>query len=432
VLPRGFFGAAVTTADILPMDIDGDGRMDLLILSTQNGAQQDIGTAIQVLMNRADAGFVDESVQRFGASVNRRNGRWWTFLRKADLNGDGWDDVYGQGYPQSGVSVPMVWLNNKNGTFTPVNSLDIVADATQLDVMDIDGDGMLDLVGGLVNGNGQLVYFSYLNRTPRTGPRQYSDMWWAGSAENGWGMSVQQHQNGVQFNALYVYDATGKPVWYVMPGGIWSNNFTTYTGQLYAPTGSPLNNFVSSAVVVGSPAGTLSINYLSLNTAEITYTINGVSGVKRIQRQAFGTPDYRYAAVHDASAVTPVGGYTFPRMVNDMWWGGTAQSGWGVSVAQQYRTLFSVWYTYGLDAKPTWYVMPGGSWQDNRYSGDLLSTSAAGWLGTAYNPASLQVTRVGSAEFNFSSNTAASFGYSFNGGSFFGTQQTKPIQRQAY
>jgi chitinase len=181
--------------------------------------------------------------------------------------------------------------------------------------------------------------------------------------------------------------------------------------------------------VVGPPAGTLSINFTSINSARITYTINGVSGTKNIQRQSFGTPDYRYAAVHDVSNASV---YAYPRMVGDMWWGGTAESGWGVSVAQQYRTLFSVWYTYGLDAKPTWYVMPGGVWQDNRYISDLYSTTAAGWLGVAFNPASVVSTRVGSAEFNFTSNAAATYNYSFTGGSFLGTEQTKPLQRQAY
>lgn len=434
-LPRGAFGAVSTTDDIIPFDVNNDGRIDLLILSTQSGSLQDQGAAVQVLVNRGGTtGFDDDSTARLGTSASRTSGRWLVYLRILDMNGDGYPDILGSGFFQPSDSVPFLWINNKDGTFRAVRTQDALPanEGGPLEPVDVDGDGLMDLVKAGVPPDGRIFYQTYLNRTPRSGPRDYSDMWWAGSAENGWGMSVQQHANGVQFNALYVYDNTGKPVWYVMPGGTWSNNFTTYTGQLYAPTGSPLNNFVTSAVVVGAPVGTLAVNYISLNTAEITYTINGISGIKRIQRQAFGTPEYRYAAVHDASAVAPAGGYTFPRMVGDMWWGGTVQSGWGVSVAQQYRTLFSVWYTYGLDARPTWYVMPGGTWQDNRYIGDLFSTTAAGWLGAAYNPASLQVTRVGTAEFNFTSNAAASFSYLFSAGPFSGTEQVKNIQRQVY
>lgn len=33
------------------------------------------------------------------------------------------------------------------------------------------------------------------------GPLNYSDMWWAGTAEDGWGMSIQQHGN-IQFVAI--------------------------------------------------------------------------------------------------------------------------------------------------------------------------------------------------------------------------------------
>jgi hypothetical protein len=71
-----------------------------------------------------------------------------------------------------------------------------------------------------------------------TGPLDYTDMWWAGSVENGWGMSITQ-KGGVQFNALYVYDEQGRPVWYVMPGGSWDTGFTTFTGTLYQPRSAP-------------------------------------------------------------------------------------------------------------------------------------------------------------------------------------------------
>jgi hypothetical protein len=47
------------------------------------------------------------------------------------------------------------------------------------------------------------------------------DMWWSGSAENGWGMSIVQHDD-VLFGVIYAYDAGGKPTWFVMPGGDWN------------------------------------------------------------------------------------------------------------------------------------------------------------------------------------------------------------------
>ena len=57
-----------------------------------------------------------------------------------------------------------------------------------------------------------------IRRISTKGGANYSDMWWAGPIENGWGMSIQQHASGVQVNALYVYDIAGQPRWYVMSG----------------------------------------------------------------------------------------------------------------------------------------------------------------------------------------------------------------------
>lgn len=96
--------------------------------------------------------------------------------------------------------------------------------------------------------------------------------------------------------------------------------------------------------------GTATIAYNGKDKAIVTYTINGISGSKSIQRQLFGPTDEK------------------PRLqVNDLWWGGVEQNGWGINIAQQERTLFSIWYTYDQNGKTIWYVMPGGSWNGNTY-----------------------------------------------------------------
>lgn len=51
-----------------------------------------------------------------------------------------------------------------------------------------------------------------------------------------------------------------------------------------------------------------------------------------------------------------------PNPLKDLWWGGLAENGWGVSVVQHADMLFSVIYAYDADGKPTWFVMPGGQW----------------------------------------------------------------------
>jgi len=253
-------------------------------------------------------------------------------------------------------------------------------------------------------------------------PLDYSDMWWAGDAENGWGMSISQHTpSNIQFNAFYVYEANRNPTWYVMSGGTWNANFTAFTGLLYRPSGPPLPDFDTTKVVVGASVGTATLTFTSASTMTVSYTINGVSGTKSMVRQPFGNP----AATQELR-------------VNDIWWGGAAQSGWGVSIAQQYNALFSVWYTYGLFNAPTWIVVPSGTWSGNTYTGTMYATTGSPWLGAAYNPATLTVMPVGTMKLSFTPDangvtaSSAVMSYSFTAGNFAGTVQTKTISRQGF
>ncbi|MGZ5039948.1 MAG: hypothetical protein ACXWBQ_04325 [Usitatibacter sp.] len=211
------------------------------------------------------------------------------------------------------------------------------------------------------------------------------DMWWAGPAENGWGMSIVQHPSPVLFSVIYAYDASGKPTWYVMPGGTWNAAHTSITGPVYSPRGAPYTAYDAAKFVPGAPVGTVTLAFSDLNNAVLDYTIQGVTGRKSITRQAFAQQDFAFSA-----------------NVADMYWGGPAQNGWGISVIQQYRALFSVWYTYDASGAPTWYVMPNGAWSDvNTYEGRIYRTTGSPWLGGAYDPAKLQAVDVGSFSLRF-------------------------------
>ncbi len=243
-----------------------------------------------------------------------------------------------------------------------------------------------------------------------SGPANYTDLWWAGTAEDGWGMSVTQH-GSVQFIALYIYDNQGRPVWVVMPGGSWNSNFTTYSGAVYVPSGSPYFAYDVNQFRANNSVGNVSITYTSANTAVMNYNIAGTSGQKSISRQPFAQPDN-----------------TTGLNVGDIWWGGQSQNGWGFNISQQNRTLFGVWYTYAADGNPTWFVMPGGNWSGNVYSGALYTTTGSAWLGTNYNKNLLRVFQVGSMTIGFdgAANTAT-MTYNVNG-----TVQSKTIVRQPF
>ena len=242
------------------------------------------------------------------------------------------------------------------------------------------------------------------------GPANYQDLWWAGTQENGWGMSITQHGATI-FAALYVYDPQGRPQWVVMPGGAWNAEFTAFSGDLYIPTGSHFGSYDTSRFVVGPSVGRATIAFTDANTATLSYTINGQSGTKSITRQPFGPQDS-----------TPVASYA------DLWWGGASQNGWGVAISQQYRTLFAVWYTYDTAGRPVWYVIPGGTWTTaTTYAGTAYRVTSSPWLGVPYNAAAFSPQAVGTVSFTFTDLHNAVMTYTVDG-----ITQTRNIARQPF
>ncbi len=215
------------------------------------------------------------------------------------------------------------------------------------------------------------------------------DMWWGGGAENGWGMSIVQH-NATLFSVLYAYDNQGAPIWYVMPGGSWNAARTAYSGPLYLTRSAPYFAYDASRFVVGAPVGNASLTFANPRQAALDYAIDGIIGHKDITRQPFGPVDSSDFGSH-----------------GDMWWGGPSQNGWGFAALQQYATLFSVWFTYDANGAPTWYTMPSGSWIDaSTYAGRMYRTRGAAWVGRAYDASQVQVLDVGSFRLRFQADTA--------------------------
>ena len=238
----------------------------------------------------------------------------------------------------------------------------------------------------------------------------YQDLWWGGESESGWGLAIAHHGTKV-FAALYIYDAQGNPTWLALPDGTWDAGLTTFTGALYAPSGTYWGNYDPARFSAGAPAGQASLRFTSLDSAVLTYTIGGTSGTKTITRLSFGPPD-----------ATPVASY------GDLWWGGDSQNGWGLTIAQQYRTLFIAWYTYDPQGKPTWFVVSGGTWtSSSRFTGRAYRAAGVPWIGAAFNTAGVHLTDVGSITLDFQDPGHATFTYTIDG-----VTQSKPVSRFAF
>ena len=135
----------------------------------------------------------------------------------------------------------------------------------------------------------------------------YTDMWYGGEAESGWGISFLQHANGQAFAVWYHYDPREpdpsgqfKPLWFVMPAPVTWTSPTSVTGPVYVTSGVPFSQAGSNTAV--QPVGTFTFNFASASTGTFTYNIAvpaglpgtspgfglpAMSGTKNIVRQSF-------------------------------------------------------------------------------------------------------------------------------------------------
>ena len=266
--------------------------------------------------------------------------------------------------------------------------------------------GTIPSSGGTSGGSGG----SSRGSSAITPASDFSSMWWNPS-ESGWGIDVTQHGSSF-FAAWYAYNDNGWSTWLVMPGGTWTSP-TTITGNLYRTTGPSSNGPFNPAQVHSTIVGTATLSFQgTTGRAVLSYTVDGISGTKAIQREMFGPAD-----------TNAVPNYS------DLWWN-ASESGWGLTINQQYSTIFALLYTYGPYGAPAWYSLPGGTWTSaNTYTGTLYSTTvpAANFYASAFNAASLSVTPVGTMTLQFGSTSSATLTYSINGQVF-----TKAITREPF
>lgn len=113
----------------------------------------------------------------------------------------------------------------------------------------------------------------------------YTDLWW-NPAESGWGLGVTQ-QHSVMFLAWYVYDNSGRPIWYAAPDCRVIASGNSCSGPLYRTSGPVLGATFNPGQVQTSIAGAVSLDFSGPNNGVLSYTVGGVTASKSITRQLF-------------------------------------------------------------------------------------------------------------------------------------------------
>lgn len=113
--------------DATPIDINRDGLQDLVIAGTL-GQPISGGWYVQVLINKGDHQFEDESTLRLPEGTTASTGVTWArWVRVVDFNHDGAQDFYVE-FTSASLprEQPVVWLNDGSGKFSVLRISDFV------------------------------------------------------------------------------------------------------------------------------------------------------------------------------------------------------------------------------------------------------------------------------------------------------------------
>lgn len=120
----------------------------------------------------------------------------------------------------------------------------------------------------------------------------YSDLWWVGPAEDGWGVNFIQ-QGDIIFATFFVYGADKAARWFVAPAmaptAAQPSTGHRFSGDLYQTTGPWFGGTFDLTQRTANVVGTAMVTFDSPDTATLSYTVDGTPVVKAITRQTFRT-----------------------------------------------------------------------------------------------------------------------------------------------
>jgi FG-GAP-like repeat len=152
-LPPKPFGTDAIGIAIQPVNLNGDGKPDLMLGYTK-GNPFYVGRWIQLVVNNGDGTFHDETATRLPQADNNR--AWPYELVQGDLNSDGAVDFavdIGSSFcapycPGDRDTSAPFFLNDGNGAFAPLPPAAFLTPPSgQLRLIDVNRDGLLDVFG---------------------------------------------------------------------------------------------------------------------------------------------------------------------------------------------------------------------------------------------------------------------------------------------
>lgn len=116
-----------------------------------------------------------------------------------------------------------------------------------------------------------------------------TDIWWLES-ESGWGIQFVHNRN-ILFATLFVYGAGNVPTFLVAVLESTTFGGGTFTGPLYATTGSPYGAPWNPAAVSDAVVGTMTFQLTGIGTGNLSYNVGATNVSKVISRQTLRFED---------------------------------------------------------------------------------------------------------------------------------------------
>jgi hypothetical protein len=251
-----------------------------------------------------------------------------------------------------------------------------------------------------------------------TQPLNLSTIWWV-PAESGWGLNLNQQGNSV-FAAWFTYGEDGKAMWFY---GVLEKtaNADVWMGSILRTTGVPFDQITGPASKTNDAAGTAIITATPDGALLLQQTIGTTTQTKRMERFAFdaSVPTCASTTASRANATN----------YQDIWFN-EAESGWGINLIHQGKTIFAAWYTYRADGTPQWVsgTAAQSATDPKKFTGALLRTAGKPFSEINGSAAAIGAAEtVGMVDFTFTDGQTAMMSYTLDG-----KTQTKPIKRFVY
>jgi hypothetical protein len=124
--------------------------------------------------------------------------------------------------------------------------------------------------------------FAMLVASPARADTDYTDAWFGGSAQGGWGLAFTQADYAI-YAQFFHYDANHNPVWF--GGTIYRVSDGHYNGALYTVTGDYYGHMPYDPTLFhATPVGSIDFNATDASHGLLSYSINGVNVLTQIQR----------------------------------------------------------------------------------------------------------------------------------------------------